>query len=391
MITWIKQRSALAFIVLIGLVSLFADMTYEGARSVAGPYLAVLGASAATVGIVAGAGELIGYALRLVSGYWSDQTRRYWFITILGYCLNLLAVPLLAFAGNWQWASALLIVERMGKAVRTPARDAMLSHAVHEVGSGWGFGLHQAMDQVGAMLGPIIVTVVLYLKGAYPPALAVLLIPALLALGTLFFARSLYPRPADLEIKSFPIGQDKFSKKFWLYVIAASCVAVGYADFPLIAFHFGKTQSVPQIWIPLFYSMAMGVDAAAALFFGKCFDRWGNRVLIGSALLSLFFAPFVFRGGFWAALLGMSLWGIGMGAHESVMRAAISRMISAKKRGTAFGLFNAFYGIAWFIGSAAMGFIYDRSVAGVIIFSMVFQAASIPFFWFVVIGRTDNA
>ena len=385
---WMQKRSPLAFIVLIGMVSLFADMTYEGARSVAGPYLATLGASAATVGIVAGAGELIGYAFRLVSGILSDRTQRYWFITIIGYAINLLAVPLLALAGSWKIAAVLLIAERMGKAVRTPARDAMLSHAVHEVGAGWGFGLHEALDQIGAMLGPIIVTVVLYFHGSYQQGFAVLLIPALLALSVLFLSRILYPRPHDLEIKNLSIGSGHFSKIFWLYLVAASFVAAGYADFPLIAFHFEKVRSVPEIWIPLFYSVAMGVDAIAALLFGKWFDSHGSLVLIGSVSLSLFFAPLVFWGGFWPALLGMALWGVGMGAHESVMRAMVSGMIVKEKRATAFGMFNAAYGVAWFLGSALLGLLYDRSVSCVVLFSVGLQVISIPFFWAVARHKT---
>ncbi|MGH6852422.1 MAG: MFS transporter, partial [Methylocella sp.] len=146
----LPRHSAIRFIVLLGVVSLFADMTYEGARSVTGPYLGVLGASAAIVGVVAGFGEFLGYALRLVSGYLSDRTGGYWLITIIGYGVNLLAVPLLALTGRWELAVLLIVGERAGKAIRTPARDAMLSHAGSQTGLGWSFGLHGALDQTGA-------------------------------------------------------------------------------------------------------------------------------------------------------------------------------------------------------------------------------------------------
>src|SRR5262249_39576406 len=154
---WLSRRSALRFVILIGVVSLFADMTYEGARSVTGPYLGALGASGLAVGLVAGLGEMIGYALRLASGYVADPAARSWAVTLAGYTLNLLVVPLLAFTRRWELAAALMIAERVGKAIRTPARNAMLSHATKEVGHGWGFGLHEAMDQAGAMIGPIAV------------------------------------------------------------------------------------------------------------------------------------------------------------------------------------------------------------------------------------------
>ena len=121
------------------MVSLLADITYEGARSITGPYLAILGANAAVVGFVAGFGELVGYGLRLVSGYLADRTGKYWTITIVGYAINLLAVPLLALADQWWLAALLIIIERMGKGMRVPSRDAMLSHAGHRMGMGWAF------------------------------------------------------------------------------------------------------------------------------------------------------------------------------------------------------------------------------------------------------------
>src|SRR5438552_7725718 len=179
----LTRGTAITFVILLGVVSLFSDMTYEGARSITGPYLAVLGASATVVGIVAGFGELVGYALRLVAGYLSDRTGRYWTITLVGYVVNLLAVPLLALAGRWELAAALMIAERLGKAIRTPARDAMLSHATTKMGRGWGFGLHEAMDQTGALLGPLIGAAVLFRRDGYSTVVGVLLIPALPTLG----------------------------------------------------------------------------------------------------------------------------------------------------------------------------------------------------------------
>jgi len=376
----ISKKSALKFVILLGFVSLFADMTYEGARSITGPFLAILGASATAVGITAGFGELIGYGLRFVSGYIADKTRKYWTITIVGYFLNLVAVPFLALAGRWEIAAVLIITERMGKAIRTPARDAMLSHATKEMGRGWGFGLHEAMDQIGAMLGPVIVAVVIYFKQGYRAGFLVLFIPAVLALSTLFLARFLYPRPHELESAAPKIQTKGFTRVFWFYLFAVALVAVGYADFPLIAYHFKKVSIVSDIWIPIFYAIAMGVDAIAALLFGKFFDKFGAPVLITAAIISSFFAPLVFFGNFYLALLGIAVWGIGMGAQESVMRAAVAEMIPSDKRGTAYGIFNAGYGIFWFLGSALMGILYDISLIYVIIFSVSAQLISIPFF-----------
>lgn len=373
-----SPTTALKFVVLLGVVSLFADMTYEAARSITGPYLAVLGASAAVVGIVAGFGELVGYALRLVSGYLADRTGKYWTITILGYVINMAAVPALALAGRWELAAFLIIAERVGKAIRTPARDAMLSHAAAQMGRGWGFGLHEAMDQIGALIGPLIVVAVLHFRGSYQAGFAVLAVPAALALGVLTVTRIRFPHPRHLEVGVPVLAATGFPRVFWIYLAAVSLVAAGYADFPLIAYHFAKTAAVPDIWIPFFYAIAMGVDALAALLFGRLFDRRGFPVLMAAALLSSLFAPFVFLGGFYAALAGMVLWGIGMGAQESIMRAAVAGMVPANKRGSAYGVFNAGFGVFWFLGSAAMGWLYDVSIPVLIAFSVGTQLASVP-------------
>jgi MFS family permease len=382
-------RPAMLFVVLLGVVSLFADMTYEGARSITGPYLAVLGASATVVGLVAGLGELIGYGLRLMSGYVSDRTGQYWAITILGYAVNLIAVPLLALAGNWPLAALLMIAERTGKAIRTPARDAMLSHATHDMGRGWGFGLHEALDQIGAVLGPLIVAAVLYTRGEYQLGFAILAIPAILALLVLVAARLLYPRPRDLEIGTPPLTTQGLGRSFWLYLAAVALIAAGFADFPLIAYHFERAAVAPAGWIPVLYAIAMGVDALAALIFGRLFDRRGLAVLIAAALLSALVAPLVFLGGFWPALAGMALWGVGMGAQESIMRAALADMVPPHRRGTAYGLFNASYGLFWFLGSAAIGLLYDRSIPALIVFAVALQLAAVSVLWRV--GRERRA
>jgi MFS family permease len=372
------QGTALRFVIMFGVVSLFADMTYEGGRSVAGPFLSHLGASGTVVGFVAGLGELLGYGLRLVSGRLSDRTGRYWAIALVGYSINLLAVPALALAGRWEIAALLLMLERTGKAIRNPARDAMLSYATHATGRGFGFGLHEAMDQTGALIGPLIVAAMLHRTGRYQNAFVALLLPAVLSLGALLTARRLYPRPRDLEPASARLGRAGVPPRFWLYLAGAGLIAVGYADFALIAFHFTQASLVPQTWTPLLYSMAMGMAAVAALAAGRLFDRVGIPVIIGAVVIATGFAPLVFLGGRTAAIVGMALWGVGMGAQDSIVRAAVAEMVPGDRRGAAFGLFDTGYGVSWFLGSALMGILYDRSVTAVVAFSVAAQLASIP-------------
>lgn len=371
------KNNALKFIILLGLVSLLADMTYEGARSITGPYLGLLGASAATVGFVAGFGELVGYALRFVSGYLADRTRRYWFLTIIGYAVNLLAVPLLALAGNWPMAAILIIAERMGKALRTPPRDVMLSHATSQIGRGWGFGLHEAMDQIGAIIGPLMVAVILYFYGNYQTGFVFLLLPAILALTVLITSRLLYPRPHDLEVNPPKLETKGLRSVYWIYIVAVIFIALGFADFPLIAYHFQKVEIVSPVAIPIFYAVAMGIDALAALIFGHLFDKIGMRALVIAVIFSAFFAPMVFWGGFSMALLGMALWGVGMGAQESIMRAAVAGMSSVEMRGSAYGVFSTIYGFSWFVGSFSMGIIYDFSITLMVMFSFLAQIIAV--------------
>lgn len=379
----ISKKTALKFVLLLSAVSLFADMTYEGARSITGPYLAILGANAAIVGFVAGFGEFVGYALRIISGYLADRTGKYWTITILGYICNLLAVPLLALAGHWWIAAVLIILERTGKAIRVPPRDAMLSHAGQKMGMGWVFGLHEAIDQIGAMLGPLIVAFVLYVKGGYKESFAILLIPALMALTILLFARWLYPKPHQLEVTHENLKSDGMNSLFWLYLAGASLIAAGYADFPLMAYHFQKTALLSPIWIPLSYAIAMGLNSLSAPFFGHFYDKKGFVILMIVTILSCFFAPLVFLGNPITACFGIGLWSIGVSAHESLMRAIVANMVPLKNRGSAYGIFNTGYGICWFLGSFLMGIFYDISILSLVIFSMGIQLLAVPLLWIV--------
>ena len=364
------------FVVMIGVVSLLSDATYEGARSLTGPYLAFLGAGAAAVGVVAGLGELIGYGFRLVSGHIADRTRAYWPVTILGYCLNLLAVPALALANSWEVAAALIILERLGKAVRVPPRDAMLSHAASETNRGWAFGLHEAMDQLGAFLGPLVVSGVMFLEGGYRTAFGILLIPALMSLAALFFARSQYPRPQELEISVPKLGREGIQKGFWVYLVASAAIAAGYVDFPLIAYHLKRTAILADKWIPFIYAAAMATDGLSAMALGKLYDRHGIKVLAGVCLLTSLFPPLVFLGREELMVLGMIIWGVGMGAQESILRAAIPQMVPPERRATAYGVFHTAFGVSWFAGSAAMGSLYDLSLAGVIGLSTALQVGA---------------
>ncbi|HEV2435620.1 MAG TPA: MFS transporter [Verrucomicrobiae bacterium] len=375
------KKLALRFVLIIGVVQLFADMTYEGARGIIGPFLGTLGASATVVGFTAGFGELIGYAFRSVTGYFADKTHKYWVFIFAGYLVNMLAVPALALAGNWPLAAVLVVAERTGRAIRKPSTDALLSHAGSQIGHGWAFGLNEFLDQTGATIGPLIMALILYFHGGYHNAFALLLIPALLCLGAVAVARMRYPRPHELEARQpVKLKTKGFSKTYWLYVVAGALIAAGFADFSLVAFHFQKTGSVAQSLVPVFYAAAMVTSALSALVFGKLLDKLGLPAVMLAFLLGAFFAPCVFLGGFALALVGMILWGIGMGAQDSLLKAIVSGVVPPGKRSTAFGVFDTAFGVAWFAGSAGMGWLYDQSITALIVFSVLLQLAALPFF-----------
>jgi MFS family permease len=383
-------QKAFRFVLLIGILSFFADFTYEGSRSILGPFLAALGASGAAVGAVTGFGELAGYVLRLPSGRLADASGRYWPLTIFGYLVQMASVPALALVQGWPAAALLIILERAGRATRNPPRDVMLSHAGKRLGGyGWVFGMHEAMDQFGAMFGPLAVAALLLLKGRdYRLAFAALLVPALITLAFVLLARLLYPRPQDLETTPPSIATTAaLPRAFWIYLAGAALVAAGFADYPLIAYHFSRSGTVAGDWIAVFYAVAMGASGAGSLVFGRLFDRYGFPVIIALTLVSALFAPLVFFGGFWLGLAGAAVWGLGMGVHESIIPAAVAPMAPPERRASAFGLFTAGYGVSWFLGSAAIGFLYDRSLAAAVAFCIAAELAAIPFFMAVARSR----
>ncbi len=374
-----ERKAAFRFIVCLGFVSLFADMTYEGAHSVIGPLLKDLGASATQVGIIAGLGEMIAASLRYFSGRLADKTRAYWTITTLGYFLNLVVVPGLAFAGNWQAAALLIIAERTGKSLRGPARDVLLSEATEVVGHGKGFGLHAAMDQTGAVLGPLLVAASVARTHHFSSAFLWLAVPAVGAFVALLFAWAARPNkgtpPPARKGKQLP-------KVFWIYVLAAGLLALGFVDFPLLAYHFQQGSLVKPEVIPLLYAGAMGVNGLTALVFGRLFDRFGIQIIVLGILVSLLALPFGFLGGASGVYISVACWATGMGAQDATLRSGISQVVSMNKRGSAFGAFNAAYGVLWFLGSVTMGVLYDYSLIALVVFGIAAQLiAATLFVW----------
>jgi len=384
-------KLALTFIVLMGVVSMFSDMTHESARGIMGAYLSLAGASAAAIGFVSGLGEMLGYSLRLLSGVLADRTKKYWPLTIAGYIVDVFSVPALALVprGGWIWACALVIVERTAKAVKKPAKDTLLSFAAAQNGVGKSFAIQEFLDQLGAFLGPTLLFVVLYFRrgddvfASYSLCFAVLAVPAFLTMALLLAARKYFPNPENFEPEP-PKGAAKMrlDGSFMFYTIAISCFAFGFADFTLITMHAARSGLFQTDELPLIYAGAMAVDAVAALVFGWLYDKYGLAVLMLSSLLAAPFAFFAFGvTAKWAMLFGAALWGVGMGAQESILKAAVTSIVPKQNRSSGFGISQTAFGIAWFLGSWLMGALYDASMSWMITVSVAAQLAAVPFFW----------
>ena len=361
------------FVFLLGWVSLFADLCYQGMRGAIGGYLALLGASATAVGIVAGTGEAIGYGLRYATGALADRTRRYWTLAIIGYATNLVAIPLLALAGSWPMVAVLVGIERLGKAVRSPAKSTIVSFAASDVGAGKVFAITEAMDQVGGLLGPLLVAAVLAWRGetveGFAWAFALLGIPALLSVLVLLRARKLFPDPRALD-KSEITEHGTFGPRYRVYLAGVALIAIGLADWPLLAYHMQREEILATRWLPVVYAAAMAADGGAALVAGSAFDRvrarggTGASVVVAFVLVGAGYAPLILlarQDTPQLAFAGIALWALALAATESIGKAMIATLVPKGERGRAFGIYYLVWGGAWWVGSVVLGVVYDQS------------------------------
>lgn len=393
----INRKKALKLIFLFGIISLLGDAIYEGARSVNGPYLAILGANAAIIGFVAGAGEFLGYGIRIFSGYFSDKTKAYWFFTIIGYGL-LFTVPLLSLAGIWQLAALFIISERIGKALRNPAKDTILSHSTKQVGTGTGFAIVEVLDQIGAIIGPLIFSILFFLLGVsgkaisdYQVGYSFLWIPFLLLMIVIIIAYFLVKNPQNLEKTEVASkGNERFSKVFWLYTLFGFITTFGFVNFVLIGYHIKVQAILPDAVIPLLYAIAMGIDAVMAIVIGKTYDSLKNKMkndnaglltLVVIPILSMFIPLFAFSMNYLFIVFSMILWGMVMGAHETIMKSVIADITPLEKRGTGYGIFSTSYGVALFGGSVMVGFLYEVSIPILIVITIIIEIIAILFFY----------
>jgi len=370
------KNKALRFVLLMGAVNLFADMVYEGGRGEVGALLGSLGASGFAVGAVAGGGELAGYAVRSIAGAIADRTGKYWIEIWAGYIINQLCVPALALAGSWPAAAGLVIGERFGRGIRRPVVSGFIAEAGRQLGRrGWAFGVNEAMDQTGATIGPLLLAIGVAHSGVRL-GYGVLLIPAICTLVALAVAQSaskgLAPSVGRSTLLKDPVT-------FKRYAIGGALIAAGYVDFALIAFRFARDHVVSIPAISIWFAVAMGVAAIASYLLGTWLDKYGSIVVVIALVITAAASPLAFLGTGVFAQAGVVLWGLGTAVQDTLLVALVARVIG-EKRATAFGIYDTVFGVAWFAGSAFMGFLVDRSILTLVMFSVIAQLAAIPFF-----------
>jgi len=397
-------RRAMLLVVMFGLISLFSDLTYQAGRSLNGPLLSVMGADAALVGLIAGLAEFLGYALRLATGAMVDKSKAYWGFTLAGYGM-VAAVPLMALAGTWQVAALFIVIERASKAVRAPAKDTILSMAARRVGTGRGFAIHKLLDQTGAVLGPLAMSLVLSgslgntFQGlvSYQQAYALLWIPLVFVVIAAVIGQKRVPRPELLEAELQSDNPDsgastqapeRLSRTFWIYSVFTLLVGVGFVNFALLSFHAKTAGLLGDAAIPFWYAVAMAANAAAAWVVGLLYDKRGLKVLYAVPLLSIPLPFLGFLGGTTPMIIAaIVLFGFSLGIQETVIKAGIADLTPLNKRGTGYGIFNTMNGIGLLASGAAMGLLYDVSPWAVCGFSLVAELAGLGVLVFLLHGK----
>ncbi len=377
----ISKKTAYAAILAMGIVSMLGDMAYESGKGIAPDYLRFLGASAFLVGAVSGLGEFIGYSARLVSGSLSDKTRAYWFFIFLGYGL-IVAIPLIGFTANIEIVIVLLLLERLGRALRAPARDTVISVISKNVGHGKAFGLHEAIDQIGAIIGPLILGgVMFYTANNYPTAFRILLIPFVLMLVAIIYTYRKIGKTVEVEVNNTKEERKSIGRGFWVYCIAVFLNTLGLIPVALILFSGSSIlQPLGQQWIvPLLYVVVQAVDVPMALISGFLFDKLGLKLLAFPFLTAIFPAFFVSYGGLWGVVAACITFGFVLGMQESIYRAAIVGMVPLSRRGTAYGVFNTVLGLGTLASGVIFGFLIDQGYSAIVFvsFALLLQMCAI--------------
>jgi len=372
------MENAYLTLILFGIISLFGDIVYEGVRSISGPFLASLGATSLIIGFFSGLGEFLTQSLRLLFGYISDKKRIYWILAIIGYSL-ICFLPLCGISKSWQIAVFFLLLERVGKAIRTPSRDTLISFVGKSIGVGKSFGIHEVFDQIGAAVGPLIFFFSLKKFRNYSVGFNLMWFPVFFLIFTLIVLKKIYKyydkEGGKREIQTY----NSFKKIFIFYILFVLFSTAGLINFPLISYHIKKTGITDESHIPILYLLAMGIDGLTAFFIGSLYDKIKFKILVIVPLLSIFLSFLIFSNSLILIILTILFYGIIIACHETVLRAAIADLISSSKRGSAYGIFNTIYGLGFLFGGWIIGFLYGKSIKEIYFYVLLMEIISLFF------------
>lgn len=366
-------------------------MAHAGSKGIYGAYLSYIGASAAAIGFVSGLAQFTAHAFGLLTGYIADKRHNYWSMTFVGYLFCVITIPALALTSTHGWiiASVFIVLERIGKAFWQPSRNTLISFASSQIGQGKAFSIQGFLNKMGACLGPLMLFVVLLIKSDVPLmhryhlCFLFLGIPAVVSLFIILFAKRRFSHPEKFEAE-IPANDPglKSSKIYLLFTLGIFCFGMGMFDFPLITMHLSKISSIRTQYLPLFFSGAMLISSFASLYFGRLFDKIKLMSLVLSTLISCSFAFFVFgESKVWLLILGICIWGIGIGAMETILKSTITLLVGKENRTKGFGVINVFWGISLFAGSWTCGILYDLSTRWLVLFSFAMQLSAALFFY----------
>ena len=370
------RRKAYIAVMLLGVVSMLGDIVYESGRGIAPDYLYYLGASALLVGLTSGVGELVGYGMRLISGPLADRSHAYWLFIFLGYGL-ILSIPMMGLTNSLWLVMAFVVTERLGKALRSPSRDAVVSVVSRGIGSGKAFGLHEFIDQIGAIAGPAFLGFLMLLSGNnFSFSLQSLLPFYVLMMVVLYLTYRRVGGTVEQMRKQGGSEEGSLSKSFWMYAGAVLLNTAGLLPIALILYNGSKIlHASGQLWlIPFLYVIVQLVDAPMALVSGYLYDKVGTRFLsipFGLSVLPMVFSSLV---GLPGILLACVSYGLVLGMQESIYRAAVADMVPLGRRGSAYGFFNVMLGVGTFISGAFFGVMLDSSAPLMLMFVFVVVA-----------------
>ncbi|WP_369990594.1 MFS transporter [Pseudomonas xanthosomatis] len=348
----------------LGFVSMFMDISSEMIHALLPLYMVgVLGTSVLAVGLIEGIAEATAAITKVFSGALSDRLGKRKLLTVLGYGLAAVTKPVFPLASGLEWLTAARFVDRIGKGIRGAPRDALIADVTPAELRGAAFGLRQALDTVGAFIGPLLAIVLMWLTAShFQTVFWAAVLPAVLAIAVLVVCvrepEHAGPRPVRAPLARRELA--RLGAGYWRLIALATLFTLARFSEAFLLLR-GQALGLPALWAPavlVVMSLAFSLSAYPA---GALSDRIGRRgvLMIGLGLLVLADLALALLPGWFGLALGVGLWGLHMGFTQGVFSALIADSAPSDLRGTAFGLFNLVTGVALLVASVLAGGLWD--------------------------------